>query len=127
MDHEILFGFLLTPHPHPLAPQWGVGARSCWRALAKGSVSTSKQKPPARRCGEGEGQERREVMLSRYNLCACDSPIEAHAYPSTGVIEVPGDLALQQSDLIEGVLALAFDVLGCTTLQMRVRQRPEHV
>jgi hypothetical protein len=36
-------------------------------------------------------------------------------------LELPADLLAQQSDLIDRVLAFAFDVLGMHTLDLRIR------
>jgi hypothetical protein len=43
------------------------------------------------------------------------------ANQSSGTIELPIDLLDYPSDLIDRVLALAFDVLGLQTIELRVR------
>jgi hypothetical protein len=46
---------------------------------------------------------------------------------TSGVVELSDDLALRHSDLIERVVAMAFDVLGCKTLEIRIRPQIECV
>jgi hypothetical protein len=43
-----------------------------------------------------------------------------------GVVEVPAELALRESELIDRLLALAFDVLGWQTIEIRIRPRIVH-
>ena len=42
------------------------------------------------------------------------------------VVEVPAKLALQESDLIDSLLALAFDLLGWQTVEIRIRPQVIH-
>ena len=60
-----------------------------------------------------------QAVRNRLNMAVA---MRAH-----GIVEVPGELALQQSDLIDRVVAFAFDVLGWQTLEIRVRPQVEHI
>ena len=44
---------------------------------------------------------------------------------AAGTIEVSADLLVQHNDLIEHLFALAFDVLGLQTIEVRVRPLTE--
>jgi hypothetical protein len=50
----------------------------------------------------------------------------AIAIRTHGVVEVPAEMALHESELIDRLLALAFDVLGWQTLEIRVRPQILH-
>jgi hypothetical protein len=64
------------------------------------------------------------IVMDRDGSLVCNNPGSLPAGAATGTIEVPGDLALAQSDLIERVLAFAFDVLGLRALELRIREEP---
>jgi hypothetical protein len=66
------------------------------------------------------------VMIeSREQVSSLDDLAVDAIARSNGVVELSSDLALHHSDLIEGVIAMAFDVLGCKTLDIRIRPRLE--
>jgi hypothetical protein len=43
------------------------------------------------------------------------------ASSTSGSIDLPADLLMQQSDLIDRVFAFAFDVLGLVRIELRIR------
>ena len=65
------------------------------------------------------------MIMSRSNISVPNGLIVDGIGRANGVVEVSGEQVLQQSDLIDRVLAMAFDVLGYKTLEIRVRPRRE--
>ena len=65
------------------------------------------------------------MNMSQNKRSVPDDLIADGAGRANGVVEVSGEQVLQQNDLIDRVLAMAFDVLGYQTLEIRVRPRRE--
>src|SRR5262245_14285469 len=70
--------------------------------------------------------ERMTMFIASWEQQAARNCLDvAVAIRSKGVVEVPGELMLQQSDLIDHLRAIAFDVLGWQALEIRVRPQVE--
>lgn len=65
-------------------------------------------------------------MMNQKQQLVRNPPVVTFAIPANGVIEVPGELLLENTDLIDSLLALAYDVLGWRNLEIRIRPQAIH-
>lgn len=63
------------------------------------------------------------IILERDGSLVRSSSEIQHCSPTSGYAELSADLVQQPNNLIDRILSFAFDTLGLTTLEMRVREQ----